>query len=370
MPIEIRPVPVPATLGIPESVEFEAAAETAALVEESVWGHRKFAWDTYELLPRYNDETYHGMRAFAAWDGDRCVGRVECEWERADGAETVDLVLGVVPDARRSGVGTALLATARRLAADLGRPTLTTMSDVPASALDAPGERLEARDGSGSIPASDPAAAFAVHHGFRLAQLERVSGLTVEGRASAFAAASAEHESDPRGYRLVSWVDRAPDQLLDELAVAHAAMSTDPPAGTATFDEEAWDGARVRATEDEALDGRRTTLVTAAVSEVGRVAGYTELSLPSESASAFQWDTIVLKEHRGHRLGMRMKLANLALLGRVGPERTDVYTWNADENEHMLAINVALGFTVRGLSALWQLDAGAGSADSGATTGS
>lgn len=370
MAIEIRPVPVPERLGVPEAVEFEAAAEAVALVEESVWGHRKFAWDTYELLPRYRDETYHGMRAFAAWDGDRCVGRVECEWERSDGSETVDLVLGVIPEHRRAGVGTALLDTALDLAAGLGRPTLTAMSDVPASALDAPGERLEARDGSGSIPASDPGAAFAVHHGFRLAQLERVSGLTVTGRADAFAEASVEHEARASAYRLVSWVDRAPDELLDELAVAHAAMSTDPPAGTATFDEEIWDAARVRATEDEALDGRRTTLVTAAVSTDGRVAGYTELSLPAESASAFQWDTIVLKEHRGHRLGMRVKLANLVLLGRVAPDRTDVYTWNADENEHMLAINVALGFTVRGLSALWQLDAGAGTAGSGATTGS
>jgi len=370
MPIEIRPVPVPESLGTPESVEFEAAAEVAALVEESVWGHRTFAWDTYELLPRYHDGTYHGMQAFAAWDGDRCVGRVECEWENSDGAETVDLVLGVLPEARRAGIGSALLAAARTLAADLGRPTLTVMSDVPASALDAPGDRLEARDGSGSIPASDPAAAFALHHGLRLAQLERVSGLTVSDHEGAFAAASAELESDAGAYRLVSWVDRAPDELLDELAVAHAAMSTDPPAGTATFDEEAWDAARVRATEDEALAGRRTTLVTAAVSEDGRVAGYTELSLPAESGSAFQWDTIVLKEHRGHRLGMRMKLANLLLLGRTAPDRTHVYTWNADENEHMLAINVALGFTVRGLSALWQLDAGAGTADTGATTGS
>jgi len=41
-------------------------------------------------------------------------------------------------------------------------------------------------------------------------------------------------------------------------------------------------------------------------------------------------------------------------LGELAPERTDVYTWNADENEHMLAINVALGFEVRGLSAEWQ----------------
>jgi GNAT superfamily N-acetyltransferase len=371
MAIEIRPVRIPDGLGAPDAAEFEAMAETAALVEESVWGHRRFAYDAYELLPMYHD-AYQGRQAFAAWSDGGCVGRVECTWERDEGAETVDLALGVLPEARRAGVGTALLAAARAVADGLGRTTIAAMSDVPAAALDAPGPRLEARDGSGSIPASDPGAAFALHHGFRLAQLERVSALPVTARGAEFTEASARHEAAATTYRLRSWIDRAPDELLDELAVAHAAMSTDPPAGTATYDVEIWDAARVRATEEQALDGRRTTLVTAAVTDDGRVAGYTELSLPTGSAAAFQWDTIVLKEHRGHRLGMRMKVANLALLARTAPERTEVVTWNADENDHMLAINVALGFTVRGLSALWQLeaDAGAGTAGSGATSGS
>ncbi len=51
---------------------------------------------------------------------------------------------------------------------------------------------------------------------------------------------------------------------------------------------------------------------------------------------------------------MRVKLANLVRLGEVAPERTTVYTWNADENEHMLAINIALGFEPHGMSAEFQ----------------
>ena len=83
---------------------------------------------------------------------------------------------------------------------------------------------------------------------------------------------------------------------------------------------------------------------------------------------------------------MRMKLANLVRLGEVAPERTTVYTWNADENEHMLAINIALGFEPHGMSAEFaaragdaatrQADAGdaacgaAGTSGTGATSGS
>ncbi|ANJ26720.1 GNAT family N-acetyltransferase [Agromyces aureus] len=376
MTFEIRPVPVPDALATPESHEFEAMAEVGALVEESVWGHRRFAWSASELLPRFRDEQYQPLRAFAAWEGERCIGRVECTWERSEGAETFDLVLGVLPDARRRGVGSALLAAARGVAVELGRDIVTAMSDVAAAALDAPGDRLEARDGSGSIPASDPGAAFAIHHGFRLAQLERVSGQPVARRDEEFAESAAELESEARAYRIVTWIDHAPDHLVDSLAVAQQAMSTDPPTGESTYDLEVWDAARVRATEAQAIESGRTSLFAAAVDDHDTVAGFTELSLPKDSPSAFQWSTIVLEAHRGHRLGMRVKLANLVQLHRVAPERSDVYTWNADENEHMLAINVALGYRVLGISALWQLDpapadaAAAGSADTGATTGS
>jgi hypothetical protein len=51
---------------------------------------------------------------------------------------------------------------------------------------------------------------------------------------------------------------------------------------------------------------------------------------------------------------MLVKLANLVRLAEAAPERTVVYTWNADENEHMLAINIALGFQRCGLEAVWQ----------------
>ena len=57
-----------------------------------------------------------------------------------------------------------------------------------------------------------------------------------------------------------------------------------------------------------------------------------------------QDDTLVLKEHRGHRLGMLLKVANLEFLQRERPGHPAVTTFNAAENEHMLAVNDALGF--------------------------
>ena len=82
----------------------------------------------------------------------------------------------------------------------------------------------------------------------------------------------------------------------------------------------------------------------------------------------------MLAPHRGHRLGMRMKLANLVALDDADPTRERIYTWNADENEHMLAINVALGFRPFALESTWQRPAAAsgaaGTSARSATSGS
>ena len=104
------------------------------------------------------------------------------------------------------------------------------------------------------------------------------------------------------------------------------------------------------------LDGGTALLVAAAVTPDGAIAGYTELDLPLGREIAYQYDTLVVGAHRGHGLGMLVKLANLVRLAEIAAERTVVYTWNADENEHMLAINIALGFHRCGLEAAWQRD--------------
>jgi len=131
-------------------------------------------------------------------------------------------------------------------------------------------------------------------------------------------------------------------------------MALDVPAGGLTLEEEYWDAARVRANEAQGVAARRRSLVAAVVSADRDIAAYTELELPEGRSIAYQADTLVVGPHRGHGLGMLVKLANLALLADSAPERTDIYTWNADENEHMLAINLAMGFELRGLGAAWQ----------------
>ncbi|MCD2442473.1 GNAT family N-acetyltransferase [Agromyces sp. SYSU K20354] len=354
MAVEIRPITFPDRLGTPEAVEFERYAEFAIDIEVERWGDDRLAYTPAEMLAMYRDERYEMRQAFAAWDGDACIGRTISWWERDPAARTGTVIVEVAPAYRRRGLGTRLLEHAEGVITDLGRSIYLGWVDYPLKELDLPGPRLAAPEGDATIPAELPSVRFATHHGYVIGQLERSSALDVDGRVEDFRAESARRESGTSDYRLVGWIDHVPDALVDSYAAARARMVLDVPAGGLTIDEEHWDADRVRTHEVQAIAGGRTLLVQAAVAPDGTIAGYTELELPPGKAVAYQSDTLVVAAHRGHRLGMRMKLANLVRLGEVAPERTTIYTWNADENEHMLAINIALGFEPHGMSAEFQ----------------
>jgi hypothetical protein len=56
----------------------------------------------------------------------------------------------------------------------------------------------------------------------------------------------------------------------------------------------------------------------------------------------------VIRKHRGHRLGLLVKLAMMELLATTEPQLERISTWNAQVNEHMIAINEAIGYAVWG----------------------
>jgi GNAT superfamily N-acetyltransferase len=381
MGIDIRPVRVPERLDGDgdDHGELVALAELIRRLDAEVLGTSDLSRRPRELLHDLRQTEYTARTAIGAFDAGSLVGLAEVQWELdADATTAYVTTVGVDRDRRRRGIGSELLAAAEDAARSAGRPTTVLSADHLVDADDTIAPRLRAPQGDASIPADAPAARFARAHGYELGQLYRVSALEVAGRGDEFRGrltAALDAASDR--YRLVGWRERAPDELVDSLALAHERMSVDPPSGAISYELEAWDAARVREVEDRAIAAGRVNLKVAAVTPDGEVAGFTEFSLLPDSPAVEQWDTIVLAAHRGHRLGMRLKLANLVALADADPARDRVYTWNADENEHMLAINVALGFRPFALESAWQRpgrrparSGAAGTAGTGATSGS
>jgi hypothetical protein len=116
--------------------------------------------------------------------------------------------------------------------------------------------------------------------------------------------------------------------------------------GELDWEPEAWDPDRIREQERLTSEQRRTRLMTAVRhEESGQLVAFSAIGVSQlQSDPAYQWDTIVLREHRGHRPGMLAKAVNTRLLRKEVPEARRIVTWNAESNAHMVAINDVLGF--------------------------
>ncbi|GAA4857655.1 GNAT family N-acetyltransferase [Pseudonocardia benzenivorans] len=242
----------------------------------------------------------------------------------------------VLPAHRRRGIGRALLARAAERARAHNRTRLileVRRGGEGEALMRAVGARAALHDRRRRLPLppADPAA---------LARLE----------AEAVAAAP--------GYTVVGWDGPTPAEHLDDIARLSGRMSTDAPFDDLHWEPEAYDAARIREI-DAALAVRGVTaLVTAArVGATGPLVAFTVLLHRTEVPwHAGQGDTLVEPAHRGHRLGARVKLANLARLAATAPGVRAVDTWNADSNPWMVAINEAMGFRPYDAWTEWELD--------------
>ncbi|OYO13631.1 hypothetical protein CGZ94_11770 [Enemella evansiae] len=227
---------------------------------------------------------------------------------------------------------------------------------------DADEAQLEPRTGSGAVIA-DETADWLAGTGFGLEQVEVLARLDVDDSlvGKDFTALAADAEAASEAYQVKGWVGPTPAELIPAMTELRARMSTDVPAGDLAMEEESWDADRIRYADAlQELMGRRTLWMVARHRDSGELAAYTQLSVVDEVPElAWQNDTLVAAAHRGHRLGMRIKLANLAQLREQAPGVRRILTGNADENAHMRSINTTLGFRPAVVGGVWQLELGA-----------
>ncbi|WP_203135412.1 GNAT family N-acetyltransferase [Microbacterium sp. JZ31] len=353
LPLRIDALPIPVAIDAPDAVGLLAAADIITASGRHDSGTDLFDVEPAEWLAALRATEYTVREARIARDGDRIAGVLLFEYQR-DGDKNASAGVFVRPEDRGRGIEDALLDEAERLAHEHGRSVLHSWNLTRA---DHPGERLVSPTGIGSIPSDADTTRLLQRHGYTLGQVERVSMFDFAaslGHAQRMLdAALAKAGGD---YRPVWWQSPAPDEHVDGYAYAVSRMATDVPSGELEWEEETWDAARIRYREKLKADAGQIMAVAAVVHvPTGAIAAFNELVIGRDRGRrAENYGTLVLPEHRGHRLGTIVKCLGLIRWHELVPASPSVMTFNAEENRYMLDVNEAVGFRPVGASGEWK----------------
>ncbi|MCW3765942.1 GNAT family N-acetyltransferase [Paenarthrobacter ureafaciens] len=373
--VEVEQAWVPDNLDSPDAKDFLDAVEVARRVRMQTWGSDDLAYTPLEKMLEFSDPYERQIILVAKVDG-KIVGTIDIALPLVDNIDLAEFTLDVLPEYQRRGVGRHLLEAAEQLARAEGRTMVLVDTNHPATSLtEIPEDQLIPGTGPGFVPVSSREVDFAQRAGYTLQHIEQFSSCVLPLDSKLVGDLQAEAEEANAGrYALHHWTDRCPERLLEGVAelenaageVVHGDDEDDEPAGADTG--MVFDAAVLRETEDAAMaQGRRTVVTAVEHVATGKLVGLTTISvLAHRQDVVFQDDTLVLQEHRGNKLGLLIKVANMERLSEQFPDARVIYTWNAPENRYLLTVNKQLGFTTAGVTGLWQKELPRRSA--GATT--
>jgi GNAT superfamily N-acetyltransferase len=251
------------------------------------------------------------------------VGVADLGHSLGDNEHLADLEISVRPSHRRRGIGRALHEEATRRRRARGRTSDLGEVHTPVHGPPSPGLAFARALGY--------ADAHAEHH--------LVMDLPADPERLAVLAASV-----PDGYEVVTWSGRCPDDLIDDYVAMRNKMSSDVPIGDLDYVPPALDRDRVRLEETRLARTYDSVVAAARRRADGVMGGYSLTYLGHGMTEAWQDDTLVMPDHRGHRLGLALKLATLAVVQRDHPDRPSYHTWTDPENHAMYRTNTLFGY--------------------------
>ncbi|NUR09003.1 MAG: GNAT family N-acetyltransferase [Nocardioidaceae bacterium] len=290
-------------------------------------------WSREELLTTLREPTAdQRMEGFVVVDGDRVVASGVLGLSLRDNVDKAWAYPMVDPPRRRAGAGTALVGAMLARCRELGRPTVSMNAAY-----------------AGPEDPDAPPVAFALSLGFRQSYSEIFRRLDLPVPADLLDRLDGEGRAHHDGYQIETYVGDVPDHLLPSYCALVNLLGVDAPSGDVTYEAAGMtpDSARERSEQNKRM-GRRV-FHALAVRDREAVA-MTDLAVVPSGDEALQWATYVHRQHRGHRLGAAVKVANLRALQEQCPEVTRVDTENAETNKYMVSINEALGFEIVAVS--------------------
>ena len=230
----------------------------------------------------------------ATVDGE-VVGMAALEMPRFDNQHIAVSTLFVHPDHRRRGIGTALLTGRRR-----PRPRRRTHGADGRAVL----PRRRARRGRGVL---DQARGFELG----IAEMSRVCDLV---RVRARAGRPSRPRPRPTTPTTASRPGRTGSPGRSSRGTARWARrsTSQAPLGELDLEDEVWSPERVAERDERFVATGRRQFGVLAYAADGTCVGTTELFVNAVASwRALQGGTLVIPGHRGHRLGLSLKLANL-----------------------------------------------------------
>ncbi len=297
-------------------------AERVELADAAVYSLE----DTLTVLTRAPLGWFY--RGYAAFESGRMVGEGLIVGTTADNLRTARLWAWVPPRERGRGVGRCVAEFLLGQCRLLDRDILHSTAKYP----------FERRD-------DHPYRRFAERHGFNLAntQVERRLALPLSDRLLTSLATQAQDKHC--GYQLHTLVGPIPLELAQGYCDVNNRLALEAPGGGLHVEQSRRTPQILADQDDEIREQGRTRVTTLALDAAGTVVALTCSIVTSASEPHVdQWSTIVRADHRGHRLGLAIKVAQIRAIQQQFPSKRFITTTNAETNAHMVAVNEALGF--------------------------
>lgn len=271
-------------------------------------------------LPADNPE--RGITLLGAIDGREMVGAGLLTRSLRENLHAANAYAYVSPQRTREGIGTALVTELELIASGDGRTSVQSEVYLP------PG-------------VSGGAATFAAGLGYVVANRESLKELTLADYAARREALAV----DVGGYRLIIFDTVCPEEHLASFGRLLGQLMAEVPLGELDLEDSEWTPERMRGAEQRQVDTGRHVHTALAIAADGSVAGASDVRVDDTDHEHAQVGiTIVDPAHRGHRLGLALKVATHDLAVTTYPTLVSLDTCNADSNTHMNAVNEALGY--------------------------
>lgn len=285
-------------------------------------------WPVWEQtrvsLPADNPEG--GVTVLAAIDGREMVGAGLLVRPLRDNLHTATVDAYVRPDRTREGTGRRLVTELETIARGDGRTTMH-------------GEAFLAPGTSGAGPE-----AFARAMGYEVASRESIRELAVADYL-ARRYAVAEEARRAEAYGVVTFDTVCPVEHVESFGRLLGMLLDEIPLGDLDVAASEWDVERIRDAEQRQVGIGRHVLTALAIAPDGSVAGASDVRVNDTDTEHGQVGiTLVHPAHRGHRLGLALKLATHDLALATYPGLVSVDTSNAEVNAWMNSVNEALGY--------------------------